>query len=398
MSIQHMSHPSCNPTILIIDDSRVNVALMKHIFKEYNIVAVHNGLEAMDVAKAEPRPDLILLDVMVPGIDGYEVCRRLKQDALTGDIPVVFITTQIEAENIIKGFEAGAIDYIPKPFKIPELQARVRTQITVKQSKDQNERLRKRIEEINKQLTDSIVYAEKIQSASFPKREYLNKVMPEHFVMLKPRDIVSGDFYWVTKKGGKIVVAAVDCTGHGVPGAIMSVFGITFLRAIVEIGKQTTPSVILDEMRRLVIDALQQEADSEIKDGMDMSVVTIDINTSTFEYAGAFNPAYIVRNGELIILPADSMPVSIGEIDRAFTNHSFTYKKGDCLYLFSDGFASQFGGPKNKKVKQSGFKQLLVANAHLPMHEQHTVYDQFFTSWMGTNDQIDDVLLMGVKL
>jgi phosphoserine phosphatase RsbU/P len=393
-----MIDPSCQPTILIVDDSRVNVTLMKEILKQYNIVAAHNGLDAIEMAKWEPKPDLILLDVMIKGIDGYEACRRLKQDPQTGEIPIIFITSQVEADDIIKGFDSGAIDYISKPFKIPELKARVKSQITIKQSKDQNERLRKHIEEINKQLTDSIVYAEKIQRASFPKKEYLDKVMPEYFVLLKPRDIVSGDFFWVSKTHGKLVVVAVDCTGHGVPGAIMSVFGITFLRTIVEIGKQVTPSIILDEMRRLVIDALQQSESSEIKDGMDMSVVTIDAKTSTLEYAGAFNPAYIIRNGELIILPADSMPVSYGEVDRSFTNHSFNYQPSDCLYLFSDGFASQFGGPKNKKIKQLGFKQQLLENATLPMDDQKLVYSSFFDKWKGTNDQIDDVLLIGMKL
>jgi serine phosphatase RsbU (regulator of sigma subunit) len=343
-------------------------------------------------------PDLILLDVMMPGIDGYEVCRRLKQNAKTSDIPVVYITAQIEAENIIKGFESGAIDYISKPFKIPELKARVKTQLAIKQANDQNEILIEKIEEINKKLTDSIAYAEKIQNASFPKIEYLNKVMPEYFVLLKPRDIVSGDFYWVYKVDNKLVVVAVDCTGHGVPGAIMSVFGITFLRAIIEIRREINPATILNEMRRLVIDALQQTEESEIKDGMDMSIVTIDADTSTLEFAGAFNPAYIIRNNRLIELEADSMPVSYGEINQSFSCKSFEYQPGDCLYLFSDGFASQFGGPKNKKLKQMGFREMLLNNHSLSMNLQYEAYKCYFDEWMGANEQIDDVLLMGMRL
>jgi CheY-like chemotaxis protein len=391
-----MTNPT--PTILIVDDSRVNIALLKEILNQYHIIAAHNGLDAIEIAAQEPMPDLILLDVMMPGIDGYEVCRRLKQNAKTSDIPVVYITAQIEAENIIKGFESGAIDYISKPFKIPELKARVKTQLAIKQANDQNEILIEKIEEINKKLTDSIAYAEKIQNASFPKIEYLNKVMPEYFVLLKPRDIVSGDFYWVYKVDNKLVVVAVDCTGHGVPGAIMSVFGITFLRAIIEIRREINPATILNEMRRLVIDALQQTEESEIKDGMDMSIVTIDADTSTLEFAGAFNPAYIIRNNRLIELEADSMPVSYGEINQSFSCKSFEYQPGDCLYLFSDGFASQFGGPKNKKLKQMGFREMLLNNHSLSMNLQYEAYKCYFDEWMGANEQIDDVLLMGMRL
>lgn len=391
-----MTNPT--PTVLIVDDSRVNIALLKEILNQYHIISAHNGLDAIEIAAQEPMPDLILLDVMMPGIDGYEVCRRLKQNTKTADIPVVYITAQIEAENIIKGFESGAIDYISKPFKIPELKARVKTQLAIKQANDQNEALIQKIEEMNKKLTDSIAYAEKIQNASFPRIEYLNKVMPEYFVLLKPRDIVSGDFYWVYKVKNKLVVIAVDCTGHGVPGAIMSVFGITFLRAIVEIRHEVSPAAILNEMRRLVIEALQQTEESEIKDGMDMSIVTLDLDTSTLEFAGAFNPVYIIRNNELITLEADSMPVSYGEIDQSFTNKIFTFQKDDCVYLFSDGFASQFGGPANKKLKQAGFKRMLLDNHTLSMKLQHDAFNRFFDEWMGTNEQIDDVLLMGMRL
>lgn len=370
---------------------------MKEILSQYHIVTANKGVDAIELAQTDPVPDLILLDIMMPGIDGYEVCRRLKSNPNTKDIPVVFITAQTDADYILKGFETGAVDYIPKPFKIPELQARVKSQITIKQAKDQNERLRHRIEEMNKQLTDSINYAEKIQLAGLPKKEYLQKVMPEHFIMLKPRDIVSGDFYWAHKVGNKLVVVAVDCTGHGVPGAIMSVFGITFLRSIIEIGHEINPALILNQMRRHVIEALQQTEESEIKDGMDMSVITIDYGTYSMEYAGAFRPVYVVRDNELLVLNGDRMSVSFSENSKPFSLQMFPLQKNDCVYQCSDGFASQFGGKNNKKLKLTGLKKLLLRYAALPMDQQLDAFEQFFEEWKGDNDQIDDVLMIGMR-
>jgi serine phosphatase RsbU (regulator of sigma subunit) len=333
----------------------------------------------------------------MPGMDGYEVCRRLKANQQTYDIPIIFITAQNDSASILKGFETGAIDYITKPFNIPELMARVKTQLTIKMARDQNIRLIQKIEAINTKLTTSIEYARKIQRASLPKCDFLEKVLPEHFVLLKPRDIVSGDFYWVGKVKNKVVTVVADCTGHGVPGAIMSMFGVAYLHEIVGNNGITKPSEIIDELRSIVIESLQQDVDSEVKDGMDISILTIDESEGLVEMAGAFNPVYLIRNNELTIIPADHMPVSIGETDRPFSNHRMNYEKGDCFYLFTDGFASQFGGPQNKKLKQIGFRNLLLENHSRPMNEQKPVYDQFFETWKGSCEQIDDVLLMGIR-
>ncbi len=386
------------PTILLVDDSKVNIELLKDALRSYNHLSANNGLDAINLAMSLPKPDLILLDVIMPGIDGYEVCKQLKNNRLTRDIPIIFITGQNDSESIIKGFKIGAIDYITKPFNMPELKVRVRTQITIKKAYDQNLRLMQRIEAINEKLTTSIEYAQKIQKASFPKPEFLNKVLPEYFILLKPRDVVSGDFYWVGKVDDKVVVVVADCTGHGVPGAIMSMFGVVYLNEIVGNNGVTSPASIINDMRKIVIESLQQNEDSEIKDGMDMSVITIDAPNSLIEYAGAFNPILLIRDGELTIFPADHMPVSIGEINQPFKNTIIPYCRGDCFYLFTDGFASQFGGPNNKKMKQSGFRQLILDNYHLPMVEQKKQFDIFFEAWKGALEQIDDVLLMGIRM
>jgi len=387
-----------DPTILLVDDSVVNLEILKDTLSRYKTIIATNGDEAMEIAFSRNKPDLILLDIVMPGMDGYEVCKILKSNEISKDIPIIFITGQTDSESILKGFEAGAIDYITKPFNILELKARVKTQLTIKMARDQNQRLIHKIRTVNKKLTDSIQYAQKIQSASLPQPEFLERVMPEHFIMLKPRDIVSGDFYWVEDLEDKLIIVAADCTGHGVPGAFMSMFGVAYLHEIVGKNKTTQPAEIINELRRIVIDSLKQDEESEIKDGMDISVLSIHKNSDVLEFAGAFNNLLILRNNEMQIIQADHMPVSIGEIDKPYTNHTLNYQSGDCLYLYSDGYPSQFGGPNDKKLMQKGFRNLLLENHKYPMPDQLSIYKKFFDMWKGINDQVDDVLVMGIRL
>ncbi|MBN2165111.1 MAG: response regulator [Marinilabiliaceae bacterium] len=386
------------PTVLLVDDFPLNIEILKGALTRYNNITASNGEEALKKAMGDNKPDLILLDVIMPGLNGYEVCNILKKNDQTKDIPIIFITAKTDQDSILKGFEAGAIDYILKPFNIMELKARVKNQLAIKIARDQNQRLLKRIENINKQMTDSIAYAQKIQTASMPRPDFLTKVLPDHFIFWRPKDIVSGDFYWAGTVESKIIVAVADCTGHGVPGAIMSMFGIAYLNEIVGRKGECKPSVIIDELRRIVINSLQQSEGSEVKDGMDISVVSIDYSTNKLEYAGAFNSMFFIRGGKLTVFQADHMPVSIGEIDKAFKNYEIDFVKGDCVYLFSDGFASQFGGPHDKKLMRKGFKQMILSRHNLNMAIQKQEFEDFFDQWMGDNDQVDDVLLMGIRI
>lgn len=385
-------------TILIVDDSGVNIQLLRNVLRRYNILDANNGPEAIRLSLSQPKPDLILLDVMMPGMDGYEVCRQIRRNEKTSDIPIIFVTGQTDPESILNGFEAGAIDYISKPFNVVELKVRVKTQVSIKMARDQNRRLVRKIESINQKLTDSIRYAQKIQKASLPKPEYLANLLPEHFILLKPLDIVSGDFYWVGEVDEYTVIAVADCTGHGVPGAIMSMFGVAFLHEIVGVKREKTPAVIINELRRILIEFLQQSEDSEVKDGMDISIISINSRNRRLEYAGAFMSVYHVRNGILTELKGDHMPVSYGEINRPFKNNMLHYECGDCFYLLTDGYASQFGGPHGKKLKKSGLRRLLTELSHLTMSEQRKGFESFFDNWKGAGEQIDDVLMMGLKV
>jgi len=221
--------------------------------------------------------------------------------------------------------------------------------------------------------------------------------MDDYFILFKPRDIVSGDFYWIKQTDHKLVVVAADCTGHGVPGAFMSLLGMSYLDDIVEKEGVTDAGQILNHLRQDVIDALHQSDTSETKEGMDMALCTFDLNQDKVQYAGANNALYLIRGDEVIEYKADRMPVAIYTKIDDFQTNELELKKGDCIYMFSDGFPDQFGGPRNKKYKYKPFKELLMAIHKSPMEEQKQILDDTLEAWRGENEQVDDIVVMGIK-
>jgi serine phosphatase RsbU (regulator of sigma subunit) len=255
------------------------------------------------------------------------------------------------------------------------------------------------IHEKNTEITDSINYASRIQAALLPREEILKKFLPEHFILFLPRDIVSGDYYWASQVENKVIFTAADCTGHGVPGAFMSMLGISFLNEIVDERNITDPGKILDDLRKNVMKALKQSGkEEEQKDGMDMAVCAYDTANKVLEYAGAYNPLYLVRNSELGEYKADRMPISyFGDRVDAFQTQTIKISPGDQIYIFSDGYADQFGGPEGKKFKYKTLKQLLLDIRQEPMEKQVKILKERFDEWKGEFEQIDDVVLMGVR-
>jgi serine phosphatase RsbU (regulator of sigma subunit) len=259
-----------------------------------------------------------------------------------------------------------------------------------------NESLKKAYKEIE----DSIHYASKIQNAILPPQEYLKRVIPNAYFFYKPRDIVSGDFYWVAVKDDKIIVSAVDCTGHGVPGAFMSIVGNNQLNYALNIENATQPSEILRILDEGVTSTLRQTGEQSIQDGMDMAMVTIHKKTKLIQYSGAFNPLLLVRNGELIKYKADRIPIGghILETDKNYTNTEFTYQEGDMVYMYSDGFADQFGGTKGGKYMTGKFVKFLHSIADQPIEEQYISLENELKRWMGDEAQVDDILVVGIRL
>jgi serine phosphatase RsbU (regulator of sigma subunit) len=248
-----------------------------------------------------------------------------------------------------------------------------------------------------KHITDSIQYAKKIQTAILPSLELFTDKL-EHFVLFKPRDIVSGDFYWVDEVEKNLIIIAADCTGHGVPGAFMSMLGVSLLNEIILNQGITQPDEILNRLRAQIIIALKQDPESKIKDGMDMTICVLDRSRKKLFYSGAENPLVHISEGNLKLVKADKMPVAIHEFMDPFTLHEVDLKQGDTFYTFSDGYADQFGGPRQKKFMSRNFRNLLLSVQDLPMMEQGIKINEVFEAYRSETDQVDDVVVIGVRI
>ena len=268
------------------------------------------------------------------------------------------------------------------------------------------------------EVMDSIRYALRIQMSIIPTNLKVKSLLPKSMVFYRPKDIVSGDFYWIDELEGKVLFAAVDCTGHGVPGAMMSVIGLKSLNQATQDKKLSTPADILRHLDEEVNDTLRQSYDpNAVKDGMDLALCSLDYKTLTLQYAGVFNSLWILRknisstynvtsNREvfygsgLLELKPDKCFIGNNKdgISDEFTNHTIQLQKDDCIYIYTDGYADQFGGPKGKKFKYNQFKDLLINSADLPIEEQYNVLNKAFMDWKGSQEQVDDVLVIGVKI
>ena len=281
------------------------------------------------------------------------------------------------------------------------LEAKVieRTEEVVRQKEEISKKSHE-LEDLYTQVTDSIKYAKRIQEAILPPDKIVKQNLPNSFVLFKPKDIVSGDFYWLHAKNGKTFYAAVDCTGHGVPGAFMSIVGYNLLESVITNNKEPQAASILDGLNKGVAGTLHQSQDeSSTKDGMDISLCSIDFKTNELQYAGAYNPLYLVRKGELTEINADKFPIgSFVSHEKKFTNNIVQLQKGDNVYIATDGFADQFGGPKGKKFLIKRFRELLLSVSSLPVEEQKKTLNMTIEDWRGTYEQVDDILVIGLAI
>ncbi len=251
------------------------------------------------------------------------------------------------------------------------------------------------VEEKNKEITDSIKYAKRIQNAILPPTKLVKEYLPQSFILYKPKDIVAGDFYWMEHKNGKILFAAADCTGHGVPGAMVSVVCNNGLNRSVREHGLIDPAEILNKTREIVIEEFEK-SDEEVKDGMDIALCSLSGNQ--LQYAGANNPLWIVRNGEIIETKADKQPIGKYAEQNPFTTHTFELQPNDSMYIFTDGFHDQFGGDKGKKFKASKMKELILSIQEKNMDEQKNIVNSSFEKWKGDLEQVDDVCIIGVRI
>ena len=261
------------------------------------------------------------------------------------------------------------------------------------------------LEAKNREITDSINYAKSIQNALLPSEEKFNSNFKDSFVLFKPKDIVSGDFYWVYSKNDIVYYVTADCTGHGVPGGFMTMLGLSFLDQIITVQNVQDPADVLNLMRNKIINALNQSGKVvENKDGMDITVCCLNKIKSELIYSSANNDLYIIRNnksmpdGKLFLeFKANRQPCGYSHVNKPFTSHNIPLQEGDCIYTFTDGFADQFGGPKGKKFRYKQFEQMLQKNSHLDFQAQKKLLNTATDNWRGSLEQVDDILVVGVK-
>jgi phosphoserine phosphatase RsbU/P len=390
--------------VLIVDDIPENIQILASILTQHNVDVSFaiNGIQALQTIKFNP-PDLILLDVSMPVMDGFEICTQLQANEKTKDIPVIFLTARSQKEDIIKGFEVGAVDYITKPFNSKELLSRVFSHLRLKKAQDIINKQNIQLSKKNEQITKSIQYAKAIQEALLPDVSKINTILKDYFIFYEPKDIVSGDFYWVTKQNNKTIIAVVDSTGHGVPGAFMSIIGINLLNEIIIDNEIFEPLSILQELNKGINKALHTRDDdiSFHHDGMEASICLIDENSKKIKISSTTQTVYYAKNNKINTIEGDIYSIggllSLGnKID--FKMHEFDFNEIDIIYLFSDGYQDQFGGKENKKLMVGRYKEIISDICSENMTKQKEILDKEFNDWKGNKSQVDDVLIFGIKL
>ena len=404
-------------SILYIDDEEHNLISFKSTFRrDYNIHVATSGQVGLEIMK-QHEIHLVITDQRMPEMTGIEFLEQIQPHY--PDCIRMIMTGFTDMDAIIQAINKGNIyRYIAKPWSREELKITIdsafevynlktQNKILIKDLKEANQNLEQKVEERTRQIeqqsmniTDSIHYASRIQKALMLPSEELDRLLPSHFILNKPKDIVSGDYYWVSHKNNRMIIAVADCTGHGVPGAFMSIMGINFLNEIVNKTESIRANEILNELRDQLIKSLGQTGQrDETKDGMEMALCVVDFGSKKLQFSGAFRPMYMISNGELMVINGDRMPIGIyNEKEVTFTNKEVAFKENDIIYLFTDGYVDQIGGPHRKTFKSIKLKQLLQDIYRNPLKKQQSLLEKEHEAWRGDVEQIDDIMILGIKL
>jgi serine phosphatase RsbU (regulator of sigma subunit)/CHASE3 domain sensor protein len=357
------------------------------------------GLGILPVERFRPRNDEIgdMGNALNDLINSMHQTTKFAEETGSGNFDAVH--TPLSKDDNLGHSLIKMRDNLAENERSLERKVKERTEEVVRQ-KEEIESKNGQLEILYKQVTDSILYAKRIQDAILPPDSLIRELVPNCFVLFKPKDIVSGDFYWFERKEELVYFATVDCTGHGVPGAFMSLVGHNVLKDILNNTDIKKPGEMLNKMREEVVKTLHADTDEQsAKDGMDMTLCAINYKTLELQYAAAYNALYIVRGGDLMEYPANKFPIGkfVGE-HRDFDNQTVQLKKGDTIYCFSDGYADQFGGPKGKKFMVGNFRKLLTEVSKAEIKDQRYILDKSLTDWQGGHEQVDDILLIGVRV
>jgi serine phosphatase RsbU (regulator of sigma subunit) len=422
------------PVIICVDDEQMVLLSLKSQLKrsfgnEYIIETVESGEEGIelfhDYLKKDTEIPLVISDQIMPGMKGDEFLKEVHQ--ISQKTLKILLTGQASPEAIGNAVNyASLYRYISKPWEQTDLdltvseavrcffqsrQLEVQNRMLKEYAETLEEKIKERTREINAQkaeleiknhdITSSINYAWRIQKSMLPASEFIKQHLPESFVLFKPRDIVSGDFYWFNAKNNKIVIIAADCTGHGVPGGFMSIISNILLNEIINKQKIYEPDVILSKLDTSIKKILKQSI-TQNSDGLDIAVCVYDTETKILEYAGANNPLLMINNNELTEIKADKRPIggfwNTQDDTYNFKKVSLKIESSSCFYIFSDGFADQFGGRNNKKFLRKNLYSKLLSIHQASFSDQKEILQSVLTNWQGSQNQNDDILVMGFSL
>ncbi|MDF2437992.1 MAG: response regulator containing a CheY-like receiver domain and an domain [Bacteroidota bacterium] len=394
--------------ILLLEDNPSDAGLIKRELSMSGLVFTLHVVDTREdfiIGLNNFEPDIILSDHALPKFNSLDAFAIVNKNY---NIPFILVTGTVSEEFAVSCMKAGVNDYILK-HSLKRLPASIENILAgdlIKREKEAVEELHRQlknafreIEEKNKNITDSIIYARKLQEAMLTETDMLDELVSDWFVYNQAKDIVSGDFYWLEKCDDKLIIAVVDCTGHGVPGALMSVAGTIMLNKIINEKQITKPADILDELNVEISNFFRQK---DPKDGMDVAVCSINLNTHLIEFAGANRPLWIMHQHGLEEIKGTKRAISgTRDNDHELPGFKTNFKQaepGDMLYLFTDGVIDQFGGEKSKKLMKKRFKTFLSSLRFKHMIQQKVIIENYMNDWKGDHEQVDDMLLFGLKL
>lgn len=405
-------------SVLIVEDSFVIAYELQKKLERFGYMVldiIATGEEAIKVALAD-EPDLIMMDIILAGeIDGIQTAIEIKKQK---DIPILFTTGHADDAKIERAKQSKPLGYILKPYddnrlRITLLMAieRMKLEQELKNYKNHLEELvtertrelekqKQELERINYETNQSIEYASNIQSALLPEKSCFSGVFDDYFIIFQPKESLSGDFFWFYDSPSVTCFAAADCTGHGIPGALLSIIGNNFLNQIVIRQNIVAPNIILNHLNKYIWDTFEKNTHKfRISDGMDIAFCTYYKSKHKIIYAGAYRPLLIVRDGKLITYGPDRQSIGgVTDYEATFTQHHVQLKENDCFYIFSDGFTDQFNPSCRQKFRTRRFGEMLVAINSQPMYIQKQTIMQRFNEWSAGHYQMDDILIMGFKI
>jgi serine phosphatase RsbU (regulator of sigma subunit) len=400
-----------NLKILLLEDNLADVMLLQKVLQKGDLAITLKVVDTEEefVEKLEKfKPDVVLSDHSLPSFNSMEALRHVRKRGL--DIPFILVTGTVSEEFAVECIMAGADDYILKS-NMARLPSAIRNAFSRKELGREKEIIQglhdklhyayQEIEEKNKSINESISYARRIQEAILPGADSLKKIYPKSFILYKPKYQIGGDFYWFAEREDKFFIAVADCTGHGIPGALMSMLGFSLLNEIIQVKGAVRTCDILQKLNKGICKILKQdEPDIKAHHGMDIAICCVDKTEHTLEFSGAKRPLFFKHKDELSLIKGDGFGIG-GDghgSERKYTSHVLPYHPGDIFYLYSDGYADQFGGKKERKLMNRNLNKLLQSTHSFDIHEQEEMLYQWLDRWKGDLEQTDDILIVGIQL